>query len=414
MKLGESVRMSWRAITGHKLRSVLTVLGVVIGVGSVITFVTLGASLQAAIVGDVATSSPEIAVTVGPESQGGPGGGGGGEAVPVFTEHDMAQLREIEHVEAVVPTGQVGIAALGHGNDTVRWPSMTATTRDSFAGDSFQSGGPFEVGANEAVLNPAAATMFAENVSAGEEITVEFAENDTRALVVAGVLNESSGFAAVAASGTPAVYVPTDPFYTTTAESPATGERERAYPQLTIRASSYERVDDVEPLARDYLENESDASQLKPDSYEISLTTNDALVEQIQGILSTFTNFITGVAVISLLVGAIGIANMMLVSVTERTREIGIMKAIGATRRDIVQLFLVESVILGVIGSVIGTLVGLAGGYAAATLIDLPVAFAPEWFAIAVAVGIGVGMLAGIYPAWDAARTDPIDALRHE
>ncbi|GAB7092907.1 ABC transporter permease [Halolamina litorea] len=413
MKLGESVRMSWRAITGHKLRSVLTVLGVVIGVGSVITFVTLGASLQAAIVGDVATSSPDIAVSVGPES--GQGGPPSGDAVPVFTEHDIEQLQGIENVEAVVPTGQVGIAGLQYRDDRIRWPSMTATTAASFEGDDFASGGVFTAGENEVVLNPAAATMFEQNVSAGDEITVEFSENDSRTLTVAGVLNASTGFAAVAGGGgTPAIYVPTDPFYTTTAESPATGERERAYPQLTIRAVSYEQVDDVEPPARDYLENESDASQLKPESYEITLTTNDALVEQIQSILSTFTNFITGVAVISLLVGAIGIANMMLVSVTERTREIGIMKAIGATRRDIVQLFLVESVILGVIGSVIGTLVGLAGGYAAATLIDLPIAFAPEWFAIAVVVGMGVGVLAGIYPAWDAARTDPIDALRHE
>ncbi len=414
MKLTESVRMSWRAITGHRLRSVLTVLGVVIGVGSVITFVTLGASLQAAIVGDVATSSPDIAVSVGPAG-GQQGGPGGGDPIPVFTEHDVEQLRGIENVDAVVPSGGVGIAGLEYRDDRIRWPSMTATTAASFEGDEFASGGAFTAGENETVLNPAAATMFAENVSAGDEITVEFSENESRTLTVAGVLNGSTGFAAVGGGGaTPAIYVPTDPFYTTTAESPATGERERAYPQLTIRADSYEQVDSVEPAARDYLVNESDASQLKPASYEITLTTNDALVEQIQGILSTFTNFITGIAVISLLVGAIGIANMMLVSVTERTREIGIMKAIGATRRDIVQLFLVESIILGVIGAILGTGVGLAGGYAAAQLIDLPVSFAPEWFAIAVAVGVGVGVVAGIYPAWDAARTDPIDALRHE
>jgi len=413
MKVGESVRMSWRAIMGHRLRSVLTVLGVVIGVGSVITFVTLGASLQAAVVGDVATSSPDIAVTVGPESSGGQGGPGSGEAIPVFTEHDIEQLQGIENVDAVVPTGQVGISGLQYRDDSLRWPAMTATTAESFDDDEFQSGAAFSAGENETVLNPAAATMFEQNVTAGDEITIEFSENDSRTVTVAGVLNESSGFA-VGGGGTPAIYVPTDPFYTTTAESPATDERQRAYPQLTVRASSYEQVGAVEDPARDYLVNESDASQLRPDSYAISLTTNDALVEQIQSILSTFTSFITGIAVISLLVGAIGIANMMLVSVTERTREIGIMKAIGATRRDIVQLFLVESIILGVIGSVIGAGVGLAGGYAVATYLEFPVAFAPEWFAIAIAVGIGVGILAGIYPAWDAARTDPIDALRHE
>ncbi|KPN32005.1 macrolide transporter ATP-binding /permease protein [Halolamina pelagica] len=414
MNVVESVRMSWRAITGHRLRSVLTVLGVVIGVGSVITFVTLGASLQAAIVGDVATSSPDIAATVGP-ADGPEGGPGSTESIPVFTEHDIEQLQGIDGVDAVIPTGQVGIAGLEFRDDRIRWPAVTATTAASFDEDEFAAGGPFTAGTNETVLNPAAARMFEENVSAGDEITVEFAENDSRTLTVAGVLNESTGFAAVGGGGgTPAIYVPTDPFYTTTAESPTTGERERAYPQLTVRAASYEQVGAVETPARAYLQNESDASQLKPASYEISLTTNDALVEQIQSILSTFTNFITGIAVISLLVGAIGIANMMLVSVTERTREIGIMKAVGATRRDVVQLFLVESIILGVIGSVLGTLVGLAGGYAAAQLIDLPVSFAPEWFAIAIAVGVGVGIVSGIYPAWDAARTDPIDALRHE
>ncbi|MEF8800509.1 MAG: ABC transporter permease [Halolamina sp.] len=410
MKLVESVRMSWRAIRGHELRSVLTVLGVVIGVGSVITFVTLGASLQAAVIGDVATTSPEIGVSVGPANQQGPGGD---SSLPVFTEHDIAQLQGIEHVGRVVPRGSVAVSSLGNGNQTIAWGAVTATTPAQFEGGDFEAGGAFEQGTEEAVLNAPASQMFAEDVSVGDEIVLQVGENRSRTVTVVGVLNasDSGGFGG---PPEPAIYVPTDPFYTTTVESPAVSEQQRAYPAVTIQATSYERVTDVEPTARDYLVNESDASQLKPDSYEISLVTNDQLVEQIQSLLSTFTSFITGIAVISLLVGAIGIANMMLVSVTERTREIGIMKAVGATRRDIVQLFLVESIILGVVGSLIGTLVGLAAGYAAAAYLEFPVAFAPEWFAIAVAVGIGVGVLAGIYPAWDAARTDPIDALRHE
>lgn len=406
--------MSWRAIRGHELRSVLTVLGVVIGVGSVITFVTLGASLQAAVVGEVATSSPEITVTVGPASDGQGGSPGGtGSSIPVFTEHDLSQLRDLRYVDVVVPRGSVGVASIEYGDQTVAWESVTATTSAHFAGDTFRSGTAFSAAAEEAVLNPAAATMFSRNVTVGDRITLNLGDNRSRTVTIVGILNTSGGGFGPGAA-LPTVYVPTEPFYTTTVESPTTGTQQRAYPRVTIRATSYERVDDVQPVAADYLENRSDASQLKPASYEIQLGTNDQVVEQIQRILNTFTSFITGIAIISLIVGSIGIANMMLVSVTDRTREIGIMKAIGAQRRDIIQLFLVESIILGVIGSVIGTIVGLAGGYLAADFLGFPLAFAPEWFAIAIAVGIGVGVLAGIYPAWDAARIDPIEALRHE
>ncbi|MFC7115131.1 ABC transporter permease [Natronoarchaeum sp. GCM10025703] len=144
------------------------------------------------------------------------------------------------------------------------------------------------------------------------------------------------------------------------------------------------------------------------------MQTNEQFVEQIQNVLNTFTGFITGIAVISLVVGAIGIANIMLVSVTERTREIGIMKAVGFQNRDILQLFLVEAVILGLIGSVVGILVGILGGYAVTRVLDLPFTFPLEWAVIAVVVGIVVGVVAGLYPAWDGARTDPIEALRYE
>ena len=90
------------------------------------------------------------------------------------------------------------------------------------------------------------------------------------------------------------------------------------------------------------------------------------------------------------------------------------MKAIGAQKREILQLFLIESVVLGVFGAVVGTVVGILGGYAATEYIDVPFVFAPEWVAVAVVVGIAVGVVAGLYPAWNAARVDPIEALRYE
>ena len=95
-------------------------------------------------------------------------------------------------------------------------------------------------------------------------------------------------------------------------------------------------------------------------------------------------------------------------------REIGIMKAIGAQNRDILQLFLVEAVVLGVAGAVVGTLLGVLGGYVATRYVELPMTFPVEWAGVAVVVGLLVGAVAGLYPAWDAARTDPIDALRYE
>jgi putative ABC transport system permease protein len=104
----------------------------------------------------------------------------------------------------------------------------------------------------------------------------------------------------------------------------------------------------------------------------------------------------------------------MLVSVTERTREIGIMKAVGAGNRDILVLFLVEAVLIGIVGAVFGTLLGIAGGFLIGEYIGIPYVFPTEWAAVAVLVGVLVGVLAGLYPAWDAARTDPIDALRYE
>ncbi|MFC7082107.1 ABC transporter permease [Halorussus caseinilyticus] len=104
----------------------------------------------------------------------------------------------------------------------------------------------------------------------------------------------------------------------------------------------------------------------------------------------------------------------MLVSVTERTKEIGIMKAVGAQNRDVLQLFLLEAVLLGTFGSILGIPVGVGGAYLAGQYIGLSLVLPFEWFAIAVAVGVLVGVVAGLYPAWSAAKTDPIDALRYE
>jgi putative ABC transport system permease protein len=409
----ESLRISVRAIRGHRLRSFLTVLGVAIGVAAVITFVTLGASLQADVLGEVAGDrTPSMAVAAGP-ADASPGPSGPQQAV--FTERDVAEIQALDGVDAVVPSGDVPVAGLAFEGQTLGYNQLTASTPAFFdyrTTAEFSAGGPYAQGAAELVLNEPAADLFEENVSVGDQVAVVRPDGTRVNATVVGLLGASDspfgGFAI------PRVYVPTDPFYETRLESPSTGDQQRVYPTLTVVAEDFQRVGDVREGVLAYLDGESDARRLKPESYEFRAQTAEDVVDQIRSLLDTFTAFVTGIAVISLVVGSIGIANVMLVSVTERTREIGIMKAVGAQNRDVLQLFLVEATLLGVVGALAGILLGILGAVAATRYAELPLTFPYEWAGIAVLVGLLVGVVAGLYPAWNAARTDPIDALRYE
>ncbi|MFC5970439.1 ABC transporter permease [Halomarina salina] len=413
MQLGESFSMSMSAIRAHKLRSGLTVLGVVIGVAAVITFVTLGGSLQVGLLGDIGgEGAANVNVWSGPADAEGPPGAG---AQPVFTSHDVRELGSLDGVREVVPRGSVPLAAVRDGDDTVALQQATAYGREYFTAEDFREGRTFRQGTNEVVLNPAAASLFEEDLSAGDAVTLTLADGTEVDVRVAGVLDTSTaqdpfeGF-----SQGPRVYVPTDPFYQRVITSPATGDPERVYPAVFVIADGPEDVEEVQARTLAYLTDESDAATLVPPNVEFVAQTNEQLLDQVREILDTLTAFVTGVAVISLVVGAIGIANIMLVSVTERTREIGIMKAVGARDRDVLGLFLTEAVVLGLVGALVGTVVGLLAGYAGTVYVDLPFVVPWEWGVVAVAVGLLVGVGAGLYPAWNAARTDPIDALRYE
>jgi len=427
MDLFENLRMAWRTIRGHRLRSTLTTLGVVIGIGSVIALVTLGASLQGAIIADVAAgpsnggAAGPPKMTVGSQLQSADGGSGeGGGGLAVFTEYDIQQLQGTEGVETVVPQGSVSLSSVTYSGQPVAKSAMTATTPAYFSqtgAGNFSAGGPFSPGEQEVVLNEAAATMFKQNVSVGDSITVTRSGGERINATVLGILegsSSSSEFGSSDDSLPPEIYGPTDPFYQTQLVSPATGENQRVYSQLTVVAVDHDQIDPVSKRVTDYFTADSDAQRLLPSSHGVSVQVVDESVRQMQSLVSTFTSVVTGIAVISLIVGAIGIANIMLVSVTERTREIGIMKAVGFQNRDILQLFLVEAVILGLAGSVFGIIVGVLAGYSTTAFLALPFIFPIEWAGIAVAVGMFVGVVAGLYPAWNGARIDPIEALRYE
>jgi putative ABC transport system permease protein len=412
MRIRESLRLSWRSIRGHKLRSTLTTLGVVIGIAAVITFVTLGVSLEAGILGDVDTGQTNRIYVWG--SPTGEGGGPGEDAELIFTQRDVTELRNQSDVAAAYPWTPLPSESLTHGNDTVPMrEGVVATGTEYVEADRVADGRRFEEGEREAVINPAAANRFEENVSVGDTVAVAVPGAGEVNATVVGVLETSEGQGPFEGFGEdPRIYLPADPYYLDLASEATDDPR---YLSVVVEADDPRDVDAARDSARAYLESDaSDAGDYLGGDLELTIQTGGELLEQIQDILDQVTAFVTGIAVISLVVGAIGIANIMLVSVTERTREIGIMKAVGAQNRDVLVLFLTEAVILGIIGAVGGTILGAIGGWAAAEYADLPLTYPFEWFAIAVGVGILVGIVSGLYPAWRAARTDPIDALRYE
>lgn len=182
-------------------------------------------------------------------------------------------------------------------------------------------------------------------------------------------------------------------------------------------SDSLEDVEEVsdevdERLARNFGVSSRDLDD--EDAKPYSIFNQADVLEQINQLSDTLRNFLVAVALISLLVGSIGIMNIMLVTVTERTREIGIMKALGFSSTDILVLFIVESIILSLFGGLLGLIVGIGGAYAVTTALDLPFLYPHYIFEAGILVAVIVGVSAGVYPANKAAKLTPVDALRYE
>jgi putative ABC transport system permease protein len=408
MNIGESIRISWRSVTGHKLRSTLTTLGVVIGIGSVIALVILGGAFTENVVGDINTDNQPV---IGVSTQIDRGTGIQFLDAPIYTQSDVEAIERIDGVEYVARYGSVPAVQLSHGNETQTGGfQVRATDAELFESDgsyNLTDGETFSA-EDEAVVTQTLATRLETNLTVGDRITFTAKDGQKTTVTVTGIVENK-----IEAGRSPVVYVPLDPHYNTTVTSES-GEVQNAYEELTIGVEGVERIEEVKPKVQTYFETESDAKALAPDNAEIAVQTSADVVDRITGIIDTITTFVGGVAAISLVVGSIGIANIMIVSVTERTREIGIMKAIGARKRDIIQLFMIESIILGGIGAVLGVALGVGVGYLGTQLTGWPMVVELGPIAAAVAVGIGVGVVSGLYPAWRGARVDPIEALRRE
>lgn len=413
MNVREALSMSIHNIRQHTFRSVFTTLGVIIGIAAVISTITLVASINAYSIGQWEESMRTDLLTViaGETEEQLVGEVINTTLLPIFTERDLSALEKIEHVVEVIPMAQVEYdmkKGIWHGETNLSGVSLLSTERSAFGENMLElkTGSTFKTD-EEAVVTEHVALMIGETAEAavGETIDVALAEGE-KEFIIAGIIRGTEMFK------NPTIFIP---------ESYYTQERDgkRVYDFLIVRVDSVKNIDAVEEKALTYLGTSDAQEYLEEDVpyLDVVIVSQKKLIDMILNQTSQFSKLLSSVGLTSLIVGCIGIINVMLVAVGERIREVGIMKALGARKRDILQLFLLESVIISLIGALIGAVIGICGGYALIAFFfsaKTPIVFQWSWFPIAIGAGLIAGVASGLYPAVKASRIHPVEALRYE
>ncbi|WP_294265895.1 ABC transporter permease [uncultured Sphingomonas sp.] len=392
-----------RSIRRHLLRSFLTILGIVIGVAAVVTMVTLGQATTAAVQQQIASLGTNI-LQVRPGQ--GFGRGGGGPRPPDFEQADVDAVREqIGGVTAVAPQAQSTATAIYNG---ANWSTTINGTTNAYfqvqpwnltGGRTFSRA---EEDAGKAVCiigNTVRTNLFRDTDAVGKRMRVNNISCD-----VIGTL-ETRGQAGFGGDQDDIVIMPIK-----TVQRRLTGNRDIRLMLVGIDADydSAQVQDQLSTLLRERRRIEPGAE----DNFNIFDTAQ--ISATLTGTTTLLTSIVTAVAAISLVVGGIGIMNIMLVSVTERTREIGIRLAIGAVAREVLLQFLVEAIVLSMLGGLVGLVIGQIAIALLAPVMQVPWIFVPQINLIAFLISAVIGVVFGFFPARRAAALNPIDALRHE
>ena len=395
--------LALRTIRRNLLRSSLTILGSVIGVAAVITMVTLGNGATQSVKGQIASLGSNLLV-VRAGQRVDPGSATSG--APSFTEADVTAIGlELGGIKAVAPELRTGATVIANGHN---WStSITGTTNDYFQTNNWtlQSGRLFEeteerAGAAVCLIGETVRReLFGDGDALGEHVRVK-----QFSCSVIGVLG-SKGRAAMGNDQDDIVLLPLH-----TVQRRVVGNQ-RVSTLLVSMSDDSDAARVKTDLSQLLRERRKLAAEHEDD---FNVLDTKQIAEALSGTTRVMTALLGAVAAVSLLVGGIGIMNIMLVSVTERTREIGMRLAIGALEREVMLQFLVEAIVLSLLGGVVGILLATAASIALASLLQVPYLF-NLWINVIALVFSGlIGIVFGYLPARAAARLDPIDALRHE
>lgn len=390
MNLQQSFRLALKSLGASKLRSFLTMLGIIIGVAAVIIIVSLMSSLTNYVISTFEDMGANL-ITVSIS------GRGGNRSVSPEEMQELA-LDNPDIIGYISPSLSVpATAKVGNTNVTLQATGVNEYY-DEIKQQTLQAGRSlFFTDINERSKNCVIGTYLVKELFDGQNPLEQTLSVNGVAFTVVGVLEETANSSSFGSDN--ALLIPY-----TTAKQIGRGN----ISTYSVSAATKDTIDAANDLLERFLLGKFDS-----DDY-FTLIDQAAIIEELNKLIGMMTTMLVGIAAVSLLVGGIGVMNIMLVSVTERTREIGIRKSLGATPWDILGQFLVEACVTSGIGGIIGIGLGIGGASIAANLIGIPFTLSVPSILVAFSVSAAIGIGFGYFPARKASRLNPIDALRYE